>query len=151
MLFKYCHRVCYTWSSDAICEGDGYRILRCWRYLMLVFRSRQRKNYCIKGLNLLAQFHFYLNERQSHQLIWSRCINIHGLPGQNVPCDLFLEHLNKICKLAIETLGSNFSEKALEHVGHCVGILDGLFDQFDSDFCIDKLSGRHMLADSEKE
>uniref|UniRef100_A0A1X7SZ34 Uncharacterized protein n=1 Tax=Amphimedon queenslandica TaxID=400682 RepID=A0A1X7SZ34_AMPQE len=63
---------------------------------------------------------------------------------------IFLEHLNKICKLAIETLGSNFSEKALKLVGHCVGILDGLLDQFDSDFCIDKLSGRHTLADSDK-
>uniref|UniRef100_A0A1X7V2L4 DUF6589 domain-containing protein n=1 Tax=Amphimedon queenslandica TaxID=400682 RepID=A0A1X7V2L4_AMPQE len=75
--------------------------------------ARQRKNYCIEGLHLLGQFHFYLNERQSHQLIWSRHINIHGLPGRNVPCDLFLEHLNKICKQAIVTLGSNFSEKAL--------------------------------------
>ena len=141
----------YMEFSDAIREGDGYRIIRCWHYLMLVFRSRQRKNYCIEGLNLLAQFHFYLNERQSHELIWSRCINIHELPGRNIPCDLFLEHLNKICKQAIETLGSNFSEKALERVGHCVGILDGLLDQFDRDFCIDKLSGRHTLADSEKD
>uniref|UniRef100_A0A1X7UEB4 DUF6589 domain-containing protein n=1 Tax=Amphimedon queenslandica TaxID=400682 RepID=A0A1X7UEB4_AMPQE len=139
----------YMEFSDALREWDGYRILRCWRYLMLVFWSRQRKNYCIEGQNLLGQFHFYLNERQSHQLIWSRCINIHGLPGRNVPCDLFLEHLNKICKQAKVTLGSNFSENAL--------VLDTVWEfwmvsmiNFIEISVSTNLSGRHTLADSEK-
>ena len=141
----------YMEFSDAIREGDGTRILRCWRYLLLIFRYRQRKNYCVEALNLLAQFHFFLTQRQSQQLIWSRCINVHGLPGKNIPCDLFLEHLNRICKQAVETLGSNFSEKALERVGRCVGILDGLLDQFDRDLSISEISGSHSIASSDKD
>ena len=37
------HRMLYIEFSDSIKEGDGLHILRCWRYLMLVFKVAQRK------------------------------------------------------------------------------------------------------------
>ena len=141
----------YMEFSDAIREGDGSRILRCWRYFMLIFKHRQRKNYCQEALNILGQYHFFLTARQSQQLIWSRCINVHGIPGRNIPCDLFLEHLNKICKQSVEMLGSNFSEEALERVGHCVGIINSLLENFDQDLSVPDISGSHSIASSEKD
>ena len=33
---------------DGIREGDGSRIVRCWRYLMMMFKACQRKNYAIE-------------------------------------------------------------------------------------------------------
>lgn len=50
----------------------------------------------------------------------------------------------------METLRSNFSEKAVERVGLCVGILDGLLDQFDMDLSISEISGSHSIASSNK-
>uniref|UniRef100_A0A1X7TUB5 DUF6589 domain-containing protein n=1 Tax=Amphimedon queenslandica TaxID=400682 RepID=A0A1X7TUB5_AMPQE len=124
---------------DGIREGDGEKILCCLHYLMLVFKARRRKNYSIEALNLLAQYHFFLPQRQVNQLIWSRCVNIHGLPGRNISSDLYLEHLNKICKQAVSTLGANKTKAALQQVGQCIGVLHSLLSQYDTD-----KSGKHF-------
>lgn len=84
----------YLEFADAIKEGDGLRVLRCWRYLLPTFKSSGRKNYSVEVLNMLCQFHHKLTPRQSAELIWSRFINVHGLPGRNIPADLYMEHLN---------------------------------------------------------
>ena len=34
----------YREFSDSIKEGDGHRVLRCWRYLLLVFKASGRRN-----------------------------------------------------------------------------------------------------------
>jgi L1 cell adhesion molecule like protein len=81
----------YWEFSDSIREGDGLRILRCWRYLLFFFKASKRYNYSIEAHNMLAQYHFWLSPRQSMQLIWSRCVNTHGIPGRNIPSDLHLE------------------------------------------------------------
>ena len=52
----------YIEFSDSIREADGNRILRCWRYQHLIFRSTQRRNYAIEGLNLLSQYHFLFHQ-----------------------------------------------------------------------------------------
>ena len=39
--------------SDAIREGDGNCVLRCWRYLLPMFVSSGRKNYALESLNSL--------------------------------------------------------------------------------------------------
>ena len=35
----------YLEYDDVIKEGDGERALRCWRYLLLIFKNFGRKNY----------------------------------------------------------------------------------------------------------
>ena len=104
----------YREFSDSIKEGDGHRVLRCWRYLLLVFKASGRKHYAIEAFILLAQYHFLLSSRQSNQLIWSRFVNVHGLPGRNIPADLFMEHLNRVCKEAMKKLGANKTEKGVQ-------------------------------------
>lgn len=66
----------YAEFHDSIREGDGLRILRCWKFLLLVFKAGCRKNYSIEAFTLLAQYHILLPERMAHQLIWSRCVNV---------------------------------------------------------------------------
>ena len=141
----------YMEYCDSIREGDGHRILRCWRYLMLVFKTTKRKNYSIEALNLLAQYHFFLSQRQAQQLIWSRCINTHGISGRNIPADLFMEHLNRVCKEAVLNLGSNKTPQALERVGKCVGVVAELLDEYDQELGIRELSGSHSIASSDKD
>ena len=38
---------------DAIREGDGERIIRCWRYSLPFFKCSDRKNYSVEAFNLL--------------------------------------------------------------------------------------------------
>jgi len=56
----------------------------------------------------------------SHQLIFDRFINIHGLPGKNIPMDLHLEHLNNFLKEQLKTLRSNLNEKNAKRVAEAM-------------------------------
>ena len=96
----------YMEFADAIREGDGGRILRCWRYFLVVFKVAGRKNYSIEAFNLLSQHNFIFSERMHMQLLWNRTVNVYGRPGKNVPCDLHMEHLNRECKASISGLGA---------------------------------------------
>ncbi len=72
----------YMELKDAVKEGDGLRTLRCYRYLLPMFKNSGRKNYAIETLNFLLQHDYTLSERQASELIWSRFINTHGLRGR---------------------------------------------------------------------
>ncbi len=94
----------YLEYSDAIQEGDGDRVVRCWRYLLPIFKSSGRKNYSIEALNMLYQYQYKFTPRQSAQLIWNRFINIHGLRGRNTQVTSSLchqEHLNRIVDFSV--------------------------------------------------
>ena len=60
-------------------------------------------------------------------------INVHGLPGRNIPAYLHMEHLNRVCKEAIRGLGVNKTDKAIVRVGKSLGTLCPVLDQFDKD------------------
>ena len=45
----------YMEFQDAIREGDGDRILRCWKYLLLIFKVSHRTNYSVEAFTLLEQ------------------------------------------------------------------------------------------------
>ena len=96
--------------NDAIREGDGNRICRCWQFFLPIFKATKRKNYAIEAFVLLAQLHFLFTPRMAAQLKWSRTINTHRRPGKNIPCDLHMEHLNRLCKSSLTNLGANISD-----------------------------------------
>ena len=141
----------YFEFCDAIKEGDGIRVLRCWRYMLLLFKCTDRVNYSIEAFTMLAQYHFLFSQCQAHQLLWSRFINVHGLPSHNIPCDLFMEHLNRVCKDAVRGLGANKTPQALVKIGRVVGILDNVMINFDEDNMVKQQSGRHEVANFRKD
>ena len=107
--------------QDAIREGDGERVLRVWKFLLPLFKVSNKVNYSIEAFNVLAQYFILLSPRLAEQLLWSRFINTHGRPGQNIPCDLHLEHLNQALKTAICILGARVIPHAVERAGKCIG------------------------------
>jgi L1 cell adhesion molecule like protein len=141
----------YMEFADSIREGDGDRILLCWRFFMLIFKVTQRKNYSVEALNLLSQYHFFLSPRQKEQLIWSRCINTHGLPGRNILCDLHMEHLNRVCANAVGNLCANKSNTAIERAGKCVGVLSKVGKEFDEALGISDIFGNHSTPRNDKD
>jgi L1 cell adhesion molecule like protein len=145
------HGLIYMEFSDSIREGDGQRILCCWRYLLLYFKANQRQNYSIEALNLLCQYSFLFTQRQAHQLIWSRCVNTHGIEGKNIPSDLYNEHLNRLCKVAVANLGPNKTAKAIQRIAKCVGNLSDLLYSYDKEMKVTEESGRHVLASFTKD
>ena len=106
--------------SDAIREGDGERIIRCWKYFLLLFKANNHTNYSIEALHLLVQINFTLSPWMVAQLI----VNVHGRPSKNISSDLDMEHLNRLCKSAISGMGSNVTEGSVQRVGRAIKCLD---------------------------
>ena len=97
----------YLAYKDAIKEGDGERVLECWRYFMPVFHNAGRRNYANEAFIFLFQYFHDLPPQQPQQLLYSRFINTAGVRGWNIPLDLDQEHLNRLCKDCVKGLGSN--------------------------------------------
>ena len=127
---------------DAIHEGDGSRIIRCWRFFLPLFKATNRVNYSIEAFTLLCQHHFF-SDRMKKQLEWSRTVNVHGKPGKNIPMDLHMEHLNRHCKTMIKGLGANVTEHAISRVGKCLGELVKATTNFDVQTGVSQESMHH--------
>lgn len=136
----------YLEYRDAIQEGDGVRVLRCWKYLLLVFFNTNRKNYLKEALNLLCQHDHILTERQSLQLLYSRFVNTQGGKGRNIPADLHMEHLNKVCKECVRDLGPNKTTESIQQVSKCIGPIDSVMTAFDTENGVHSRSGDHKKA-----
>ena len=116
---------------DAVKEGDGDRIIRCWKFLLVVFKSTSCHNYGKEAVNLLLQYNYTFSERQKEQLLWSRCINTRGYPGANIPCDLHMEHLNRRLKSAIHNMGANVKPKSIQKAGKALACLQHICHIFE--------------------
>ena len=133
----------YLEFRDSIREGDGIRVHRCWKYLLPIFKNSNRRNYSLEALYLLHQYQYELPPREAEKLLWCRFVNTHGLPGHNIPNDLYLEHLNRMCKEAIKDKGANKSEKAIVFTGRILGVLQPVIKQFDAQNEVAAQSGSH--------
>ena len=80
---------------DAWQEGDGERVCRCWKMLILHFYENGHTKYSWEALRLQLQLQS-LPCNVSQQKKWNRFVNIHGGLGHNIPCDLYNEHVNKL-------------------------------------------------------
>lgn len=123
------------WHSfhDAVKEGDGNRVMRHWGLLMIVFKAANRPNYGKEAVKLLLQEKHLFSERMSMQLVWSRFVNTKGETGCNIPCDLYMEHLNRRIKTIIRNLGSNVSDKSITRAGKSLGALQHVCETFEKE------------------
>ena len=92
---------------DSVKEGDGGRVILVWKFLMLIYKASNHRNYAKEAVNLLLQKHCLLSERRAAQLTWGRFVNTQGGIGQNIPTDLHMEHLNRCLKNMLKQSGSN--------------------------------------------
>ena len=98
---------------------------------------------------MLYSCDYTLSPRQSQQLLYSRFINTHGLPGRNIAADLHMEHLNRACKEAIKGLGAN---KSITRIGKAIGPLFDVTTNYDrSVLWKESKSSRRKVASSQKD
>ena len=118
---------------DTTREGDGERIITLWKFLLIVFRASNRKNYSKEAAILLTQNKFLFSERMATQLKYSCFINVHGRVGCNIPCDLFMEHLNRRLKTVIRNMGSNIQPSSLTKAAKAIGIVNNICSVFENE------------------
>ena len=118
---------------------------------LLIFKSSRWVNYAIEAFTTIFQYHLLLPDRLAKQLLWSRFVNTHGQPGHNIPCDLYMEHCNRVCKMAVRGIGANVTPQAIQRVGKCAGPLLNIIDQFDSESGIGAVSTGHTVPSFNKD
>ena len=137
--------------NDAIREGDGERIIRCWRYFLLLYKANGRTNYSVEAFILLAQHDFLLSPRMAMQLSWNRTINTHGCNGKNIAADLHMEHLNRKAKDFLSGLGSNITDEAVQRIGRSLRQTMKVLKIFDEGNGIKEPSALHSKCSYKKD
>ena len=117
-VYNYARVLCHYGSMllefrDAWAEGDGERIFRCWRLLLPHFKASGRMKYSLEALRIELQVKTLLSPQLAHQVLWDRFVNIKGGEGNNIPCDLYNEHINKLVKKIISGMGPNLTESSI--------------------------------------
>ena len=135
--------------QDAVSEGDGARILRCWKFLLLYLKADgpSSRKYCLEGLYLLFQVHCLLSARESYRVIWNRSVKKKSGFGGNIPIDLCMEHYIRSVKLLMRKLGPNQTNRnILQRYMKALGFTKTLLEDFDEGTEILRRSGRHTKS-----
>ena len=137
--------------DDAVKEGDGERILRCWKFMMLIFRAYKHTKYAFAALQPFFFSTCLLSDRLSHLLKWNRTVNNKGGKGHNISLDLRLEHLNNLLKEMLKCLGVNVTQKSVQRCSEAISALEEILRNMDSELGIDQPSGHHISAKDDKD
>ena len=136
---------------ESIREGDGDRVLLCWKYFLLVFKAKNHTNYAKEAVILLSQNHCLLSDRQASQQSWNRFVNTKGRRGCNIPCDLHLEHLNRRLKGMVSNLHSNVHKSAIDRAAKSIGVVHDLCQQFEENSGLSPESDSHSKPSFSKD
>ena len=113
---------------DAIREGDGERILRCWKFQLLYLKHDAD---CF-DLTLLFQINLLLSPRDAHRLVWNRTTSSKSGNGNNIPLDLALEFMNRILKKVVLKLGPNATNhKCMDRYCKGIDVSKAILEKFD--------------------
>ena len=131
---------------DAISEGDGQRVIRCWKFFLMYLKHQggSATRYALEALYLMFQVHALLSPPAAHRLIWNQFAKNKAGAGGNIPLDLDLEFKNKMVKESIKKLGPIATRKSLDRICHSLGMTANLMSRFDSTMSVFKRSGRHV-------
>ena len=131
---------------DAISEGDGERVIRCWKFALMYVKHQggSASKYSLEALYLVFQIHALLSPQAAHRLTWNRFIKNKSGVGGHIPLDLQLEFFNKTVKETIKKLGPNASQKSLDRICHSLGAVLEMMRSFDTNLSVFKRSGRHV-------
>ena len=128
-VYNYARVLCHYGTlimefRDAWAEGDGGRVVNCWRLFLPHFLTSNCRKYALEALRLQFQVRAVLSPCLAEHILWDRFINTKGGIGRNIPCDLHNEHVNKLLKHIIVNMGSNITEHALRRAPMSVSMLN---------------------------
>ena len=147
-VYNYARVLCHYGSlvmefRDAWAEGNGDRMLRCWKLFMPHFKTSGSSKYALEALRLQFQTSIVLSPNLAHQVRWNRFVNVKGGIGRNIPCDLFNEHMNKLIKNIIINMGSNLTEDSLQRAARSVSSLSLISERFDEESNVPCITSAH--------
>ena len=89
--------------DDTEREGDGNRMMRNWKVLMLFERAAKRgKKYAFEAMRLITNCRALYSAKMAHRVIHGMFVNPKGGDGKNYANDLKQEHLVKGNKVSVK-------------------------------------------------
>ena len=137
----------YLNFCDAISEGDGMRIIQCWKFFLMFLKvdGPSSRKYSLEALHLLSQIYAILPPRDAHRLVWNRFVKAKYGMGGNIPLDLALEHYNRLLKKIVKKMGANASNhKAVNRFCKCITVTKQVIDNFHHECNVLRQSGKHV-------
>ena len=99
-------------------EGDGERIMRQYKYIMLYCKADgSQPKYALECLYQFFLVRGLLWQRDSERFVWNHSVNNSGKKGANIPVDEHTEHDNNAIKQGIRKLGPKAPCKRTQHCG----------------------------------
>lgn len=138
---------------DAIKEGDGARIMRQYKYIMLYCKAdgSHSTKYALECLYQFFLVHALLSQRDSERFVWNRSVNNSGKKGTNIPLDEDTEHSNNFIKQGIRNLGPNVTENAVQRLSHAERPTASILANLDDSIKRLLRSGKHSTANLERD
>lgn len=137
--------------TDARRLGDGERLMRIYKFLLLHFKAAGKTKYSFHVLRLLAQVNCFLSPRLSHSLVWNRFVNKTGKITGNIEVDREMEHHNRVFKTQCKALRGKINAKSVERVSHSSQQVNGILCGVDEQTSFKRQSGKHVTPDNKKD
>ena len=137
--------------DDAVKEWDGERILRCCKFLILIFRGYKHTKYAFAALQPFFFSTCLSSKRLCHLLKWNRTVNSKRGKGHNISLDLRLKHLNNLLKEMIKCLGVNVTQKSMQRCSEAISAREEILRNMDTELGIDQPSGHHISANDDRD
>lgn len=74
----------------------------------------------------------------------NRFINTHGRLGQNIPCDLHNEYVNKLYKEIITNMGTKLTDESMQRAARAVTTLHQIRSNFDNESGVSVGTSAHI-------
>lgn len=148
-IFNYSHNILKTGLllknfQDAVKEGDGSRLERLWKFMMLLYKVTGKTKYALAAIRLHAQLNAMLTPREAHCLRWNRTINLKGGIGRNVAIDQVQEHRVKETKELMSGHGANLTFPSAQIYSRASDGVACVMKNFDKESKVRKESSKHQ-------
>ena len=113
---------------DAVKEGDGDKVVRCYKLMLLFNYKFGHTKYAFALLLFFANIYALLPEKEAYLLIYNRFVNRKGTKGGNIALDLHMEHLNLDVKKLLSAMGGKITEAAAQRCARSMTVMNAVMD-----------------------
>ncbi|KXJ19523.1 hypothetical protein AC249_AIPGENE18307 [Exaiptasia diaphana] len=127
---------------DSIKEGDGKRVVRCWKFQLPYLRNDPGSTkYALEALTLIFQTNALLSHKDVHNFVWNRFSSNRNGYGNNIPLDLNMEFMNRLLKEVVRKLGPNAKNpKTIDRYCRAVDVNKVVLNNFDQEISLASIS-----------
>ena len=94
----------------------------CWKFVLPYFTVAGCIKYSLEALKCRSTLVITCSPSLTHQVLWNGFVNVKG-GANNIPCDLYNEHINELLEYIIGNMGSNLTESSLQRAARSVSVL----------------------------